>query len=69
MWTQIRFEKVPVRFAFNNVLRKCITGELSINVFLFYVAGDALLSRHTGIDIKQLNLSNQVAVTHSGEVS
>ncbi|XP_052078585.1 integrin-linked protein kinase-like isoform X1 [Mytilus californianus] len=29
---------------------------------------DALLSRHTGIDIKQLNLSNQVAVTHSGEM-
>lgn len=28
---------------------------------------DALLSRHTGIDIKQLNLSNQVAVTHAGE--
>jgi hypothetical protein len=47
---------------------------LKLTVYLMtfihlYLLGDALLSRHTGIDIKQLNLSNQLAVTHSGEVN
>lgn len=30
--------------------------------------GDALLSRHTGIDIEQLSLTTHIANTHSGEV-
>ena len=31
-------------------------------------AGDAMLSRHTGIDIRQLQLVGHMASTHSGEV-
>ena len=32
-------------------------------------AGDAMLSRHTGIDLRQLQLVGHIASTHSGEVS
>ena len=30
--------------------------------------GDATLSRHTGIDIKQLNLQARITTSHSGDV-
>jgi len=30
---------------------------------------DATLSRHSGIDIKQLSLQNRLSTNHSGEVS
>lgn len=41
---------------------------LVINIFSC-VKGDAVLSRHTGIDIKELQLVGHIAKTHSGEVS
>lgn len=40
-----------------------------LNFKWIYFKGDALLSRHTGIDIDQLSLTTHIANTHSGEVT
>lgn len=40
-----------------------------LNFKWIYFQGDALLSRHTGIDIDQLSLTTHIANTHSGEVT
>ena len=39
-----------------------------LNLTCYSFVGDALLSRHTGIEISQLNLVNSIASTHSGDV-
>lgn len=41
----------------------------SFIIIIFVIVGDAMLSRHMGIDIRQLQLNGHIAATHSGEVS